>query len=657
MRNFLKIATSLSILMLLLAPISTVTAQTRSIVWQRWDVDIVVTSDGDLLITETQAIEFRGGPFREGFREIPNNFTEGITNFNVYEVISQVSIPLPTHVSRTDTDGGSTLVTWDFEPALDEVRTFIVTYVVSGALRLYESRGEDYCAGGGDSCDILSWHAVPDNHDYSIQSSHVTVTLPAGGEILRDPEALSNATIYWETGRDNLSATFIANESLESGTGIDVRITFAHGAVSANPPNWQTEVDRQIAYEQNVKPIVDLAVGAISIILFIAAFGGLYLLWYLKGRDPQSGPVPEYLTEPPSNLPPGAVGTLLDEKVDMRDITATLIDFARRNYSVLEERQSEGSYGSVKRRFWFKKESDVELVGLRDYERDLFRAFFGRKDERSVSKTLPQGFYNKLPKIREAMYHDVTEAGLFRDRPDRVRAKYIGWGIAILILSGIALLLLSSALSFTSFAICPAFAIAIFGIGLAIISRAMPAKTRDGVQEAAKWWAFRKYLQNIDKYVDIPSVAEQFDKYLPYAVALNLDRKWVHMFSRVETTPVPTWYHPVWVGSGHAPWLRPGTGSSSAGRLQKPAAAGASPTLGEGVAGGLNQMGSGMMTGLNQMSEGLISALNTTGRTFNTPPASSYSGGGSSGWSGGGFSGGGFSGGGFSGGGGSGGFR
>ena len=330
-------------MMLLSASISTVAAQTRSIVWQRWDVNIVVTNTGDLLITETQAIEFRGGPFREGFREIANNFTEGITNFNVYEVISQVSIPLPTHVSRTDTDGGSTLVTWNFEPAIDEVRTFVITYVVTGALRLYESRGEDYCADGGYSCDILSWHAVPDNHEYPIQSSHVTVTLPPGGDILREPEVLSNAAIYWETSQDNLSATFIANESLAYGSGIDVRVTFAHGAVSASPPNWQTEADRQIAYDQNIKPIVDLAVGAISIILFIAAFGGLYLLWYLKGRDPKSGPVPEYLTEPPSDLPPGAVGTLLDEKVDMRDITATLIDFARRNYSVLEERQSEGS--------------------------------------------------------------------------------------------------------------------------------------------------------------------------------------------------------------------------------------------------------------------------------------------------------------------------
>ena len=291
-------------------------------------------------------------------------------------------------------------------------------------------------------------------------------------------------------------------------------------------------------------------------------------------------------------------------------------------------------------------------------ERDLFKAFFGRKNERSVSKTLPSGFYNKLPKIREAMYNEVTEAGLFRDRPDRVRARYVGWGIAILILSAFALFVGSvGAAAFTSFAVCPAFAIAIFGIGLILISRVMPAKTRHGAQEAAKWWAFRKYLQNIDKYADIPAVAEQFDRYLPYAVALNLDRKWVHMFSRVETTPIPSWYHPVWVGSGLAPWLRPAPRSSSAGRLQKPVAAGASPTLGEGVAGGLNQMGSGMMTGLNQMSEGLISALNTTGRTFNTPPASSYSGGGSSGWSGGGFSGGGFSGGGFSGGGGGGGFR
>jgi hypothetical protein len=70
----------------------------------------------------------------------------------------------------------------------------------------------------------------------------------------------------------------------------------------------------------------------------------------------------------------------------------------------------------------------------------------------------------------------------------------------------------------------------------------------------------------------------------------------------------------------------------------------------------LNQMGDGMVGGLNQIGDGMINALNTAGRSFATPPAPKYSGGGSGSFRGGGFRGGGFSGGGFSGGG-RGGFR
>jgi uncharacterized membrane protein len=47
----------------------------------------------------------------------------------------------------------------------------------------------------------------------------------------------------------------------------------------------------------------------------------------------------------------------------------------------------------------------------------------------------------------------------------------------------------------------------------------MPRKTAKGAEEAAKWLAFKQYLENIDKYSDMESVKEQFQVYLPYAVA------------------------------------------------------------------------------------------------------------------------------------------
>ncbi len=77
-------------------------------------------------------------------------------------------------------------------------------------------------------------------------------------------------------------------------------------------------------------------------------FGGplaVYLLWYTRGRDRPVGIVAEYITEPPSDLPAGVVGTLVDEKADVKDIIASIVDLARRGALRMEEEKKEGFLG------------------------------------------------------------------------------------------------------------------------------------------------------------------------------------------------------------------------------------------------------------------------------------------------------------------------
>lgn len=50
-------------------------AQDQSLVWQRFDVDLMVKTDGTFAVTEQQTINFTSGTFRFGYSEIPiNNF-------------------------------------------------------------------------------------------------------------------------------------------------------------------------------------------------------------------------------------------------------------------------------------------------------------------------------------------------------------------------------------------------------------------------------------------------------------------------------------------------------------------------------------------------------------------------------------------------------
>jgi hypothetical protein len=136
-------------------------------------------------------------------------------------------------------------------------------------------------------------------------------------------------------------------------------------------------------------------------------------------------------------------------------------------------------------------------------------------------------------------------------------------------------------------------------------------------------------LKEVERYTDLETATELFERYLPYAIAFNLERRWVQKFARVETTPIPGWYFPYWMmGRG---------GYRSAGGPGGGGEGGAPPSL--------QGMSDGLTGGLQSMSDGLTSMLNSAGKTLTSAPSSS----GSGGFSGGGFSGGGSSGGGSSG--------
>ena len=45
----------------------------------------------------------------------------------------------------------------------------------------------------------------------------------------------------------------------------------------------------------------------------------------------------KYVSEPPSDLSPGLVGALIDEKVDTKEVMATVIDLASRGYLDIAE--------------------------------------------------------------------------------------------------------------------------------------------------------------------------------------------------------------------------------------------------------------------------------------------------------------------------------
>ncbi len=180
--------------------------------------------------------------------------------------------------------------------------------------------------------------------------------------------------------------------------------------------------------------------------------------------------------------------------------------------------------------------------------------------------------------------------------------------------------------------------ITIVMVALLIAGRAMPRKTEKGAEEAARWLAFRRYLQTIEEHADLEVVKDKFEAYLPYAVAFGMERRLISQFAAVDA-PAPMWWGPVFVpGYGYPGGHTIGTGTGQAGGPPGPLAdAKGGPSL--------SDMSGSMGTSLASMSAGLGAMLSSAGTVLTSTPPSSSSGGG------GGFSGGGFSGGGGGGGG------
>jgi hypothetical protein len=195
----------------------------------------------------------------------------------------------------------------------------------------------------------------------------------------------------------------------------------------------------------------------------------------------------------------------------------------------------------------------------------------------------------------------------------------------------VAFLVYSFAITITEdlFAIFLAGSLLVFPIGLLIAARYMPRKTDLGARSAAQFEAFKRYLGNIQKYASVEDAKDQFDKYLPYAIAFGLEKSWVLNFSQTEM-PIPIWYHPYFPTASQS-GSRRGTARPASG--------------GGGGMPSLDDAAGRMFGGLESMSTGLFTMLDEAASTFTSAPSSS----GSSGGGGGGFSGGGGGGGGSSG--------
>lgn len=507
-----------------------------------FDSKINILEDGKVQITETIDVNF--GTEKHGiFRDIPYIYYTDKGN-NIYTDVQIERVLQDTTLAKyqsSKTGNFLRLKIGDPNRTISGRHSYEIRYLARGVLRSFEDHDE------------LFWDTTGNGWPVPIRIAASTVTLPKPGIInITCYQGVSNATNPCSSRIVNKSSTvFSATRPLNIGEGLTIVVGYTKGMVPiliVTPPPSTTPTSTPL-YPPNL---------LISLLTFLSSIVFIIWLWKKKGKDQTSGHeaiVVEYT--PPNKLRPAEVGTLLDERADTLDVSATIIDLAVRGFLTIEEVPKKWLFGSVDyiltqtemldqgrtlnpitHRVRPSSNKDEKLL---NYELELLQRLFSGTDTVNMSE-LKEEFYDDLVKVKKSLYQDVIDKSLFTKNPETVKTIYgmIGFFIFIIsiIISFVGLTEPSGNIS--GIAIGTMFG----GLVFFILSRSFSRRTAVGYELYRKTLGFRMFIEKAEKYKQQYLERENiFSELLPYAIVFGATGKFANAFKVLGIEPKqPTWY-------------------------------------------------------------------------------------------------------------------
>ena len=493
-----------------------------------YDTVMQVSKDSSVTVTETIVADFRGDPHHGIYRDIPLSGKDKYGNnyrirHKMLGVTDAGGSSLQTQI--TSNGGRVNIRIGDPNTMVEGIQTYVIRYRLLRAVHFFPEGDELY------------WNVVGREWTVVIRKATATVELPPS----TPPHSIRTTGYtgaYGQTSAhpvssvpNNHTARFSMKQPLNPGEAMTIVVGWPKGVV-AQPKRWQ----------EALWFISDNGYFFLPPIFLL----GLVLLWYRAGRDPDTGRSEMVAFDPPDGMTPAEIGTLIDEQVDMRDITATIIDLAVRGLILIKSDKEKGllfsrtEYTLELTRSYDEMGNDTNLSG---YEIALISAIFGGNQFRVMSD-LATKFYVHLPKLRNQLYESLVKRGYFTHRPDRVRKSYQNGGIAMIVTGIFASLALLAPDIPAAFAISVGWglALSVCGVMLVIAAGVMPRKTTKGKDALLAIKGFEEYISRAERAeIEHQERNDYFEKFLPYAIALGIADRWAKAFEGIQTQP-PQWY-------------------------------------------------------------------------------------------------------------------
>ena len=228
--------------------------------------------------------------------------------------------------------------------------------------------------------------------------------------------------------------------------------------------------------------------------------------------DPPKTPSKRFLTA-------GETGTLIDKRVDIRDISGTLIQLAQKGFIKIREEDKKTGILIKKPIFTFIKEKEWEDSKLMPHEINLLDIIFSGSDEVSTEQIGKRiGFSGKLNSVMKDIAAQLVDEKLLLSN---VTSNRDTWAV-IAVLS--------------IFFFNPLLIVA------ALLNMYAVRRTSAGGDAIAKAKSLKNFIVTQDEQYKFQAENKMmFEKLLPYAVAFGVEKIWIDRFKDLIKSP-PDWY-------------------------------------------------------------------------------------------------------------------
>lgn len=470
-----------------------------------FSVVIEIDKNGEFIITETIEIYAKGDVFKHGLVRVLPNLADNIGQQFMYSFYDLISVKQDGREAKYHTKhrkGDLLIYIGDKSSLLDKNRNYSyeLKYKVSSQLLFFEE------------FDELYWNVIGHEWQVAIDQVSAKVFLPTGAD------AIKNICYTGEYGEDNSSNCIVkvsdrevlfTTNSVGNGKGFTISSSFIKGVVSNSkaPP-------------LNFKGLrITLVFGCILLFYYV-------FTWFQFGIDsPKPTIVPQF--DAPDSLSPASVGFIYKEKYSTQLLAASIINLAIKGFIDIEEIKHK-KMGLLKDNQYKLTQLKTSIDNLCREEKAIFQRLFKTRKEVIIN-----GSYDEEISIMVTSFERSLDNqwGLLLRKGKNTFLIVIPF-VILFIYSFVYLIPLSNSILLWIFFLVINVIITLFPYRLLIRKPESKKQQLQAKIEGLKMYLSAAEENELQQFNPPEMTPKIFEKFLPYAMVLGIDKIWGDKFSK-----------------------------------------------------------------------------------------------------------------------------